>query len=112
METVEEKVKPTAQSAFEQAGEHIHETMQQASRAASVAADTLGDNLGAARRAVKRGGYAAAELYYDAKRQVQRNPLETVIASFAAGIAAANVLGWMMRRHRHCCSTEKRNEVR
>ena len=112
MEPLEEKVKPAVQSAFEHAGEHVNETMHQASRVASAAADTVGDGIDAARRAAKRGGYAAAEMYYDAKRQVQRNPIETVVASFGAGLAAATVLGWIMRQRRHCCRAEKRDEVR
>jgi len=73
---------------YEQTSEQIGDTIHKASRAAASAAEVIEDGVGAAKRAVKQGGYAAAELYCDAKRRVQRNPVEAVVATFAAGIAA------------------------
>ena len=90
------------QSMFEQMGEQIDETAHKASRAASAVADALEDGVGAARRAAKQGCYAAAGLIDDTKRRVQRHPIETVVATFAAGIVAGTAISWMMRRGRQC----------
>jgi hypothetical protein len=88
------------QQTSEQIGETIHKASRAATRAASSAAEAIEDGVGAARRAVKQGGYAAAELYGDAKRRVQRNPIETVVATFAAGIAAGAAIIWVIKRKR------------
>jgi hypothetical protein len=90
------------QSVYEQASEQIGETIHKATRVASSAAEAIEDGVGAARRAVKQGGYAAAELYGDARRRVQKNPTEAVVATFAAGIAAGAAISWMMKQ-KHCC---------
>jgi ElaB/YqjD/DUF883 family membrane-anchored ribosome-binding protein len=95
-----------AQSMFEQAGEQFSDTAHKASRAASAVKDALEDGVGAARRAAKQGRYAAAELIDDTKRRVQRHPVEAVVATFAAGIAAGTAISWMMRRRHHCNTTE------
>jgi hypothetical protein len=91
------------QSMYEQTSDQIGDTIHKASRAASSAAEAIEDGVGAARRAVKQGGYAAAEFYGDARRRVQRNPIEAVVATFAAGIAAGAAISWMMKPKR-CCN--------
>jgi ElaB/YqjD/DUF883 family membrane-anchored ribosome-binding protein len=87
-----------AQSVFGQAGDQIADTAHKASRAASSVVDALEDGVGAARRAAKKGGLAAAEIFDDTKRRVQRHPIETVVATFATGIAAGAMISWMMKR--------------
>lgn len=99
------------QSRFEQTSEQIADTMHKASRAASLAVEAIEDGVGAARRAVKQGGYAAVELYGDTKRRVQRNPIEAVVATFAAGIAAGAAISWMMKRKRRCICAETSDRV-
>jgi ElaB/YqjD/DUF883 family membrane-anchored ribosome-binding protein len=98
-----------AQSMYEQTSEQIGDTIHKASRAASSAAEAIGDGVGAARRVVKQGGYAAAELYDDAKRRVRRNPIETVVATFAVGIAAGAAISWMTKR-KQCCNCADTSE--
>ncbi len=95
------------QSAFEQTSEQITDTIHKASRAASSAAEAIEDGVGAARRAVKQGSYAAVELFDDAKRGVQRNPIEAVVATFAVGIATGTALSWIMKKKRHCCCADR-----
>ena len=99
------------QSMFEQTGEQIADTAHKASRAASAVADALEDGAGAARRAVKQGFYAGAELLDDTRRRVQRHPIEAVVATFAAGIAAGTAIGWMARRRQPCCKADARENV-
>jgi ElaB/YqjD/DUF883 family membrane-anchored ribosome-binding protein len=100
------------QSVFEQTGEQLADTAHKASRAASAVADALEDGVGAARRATKRGGYAAAELLDDTRRRVQKHPIEIVAATFAAGIAAGTAIGWMMRRRCSCSKADAREKLR
>ena len=99
------------QSVYEQTSDQICDTIHKASRAASSAAEAIDNGVGAARRAVKQGGYAAAEFYGDARRRVQRNPIEAVIATFAAGIAAGAAISWMMKQKRYCNCAETRERV-
>jgi ElaB/YqjD/DUF883 family membrane-anchored ribosome-binding protein len=87
-----------AQSVLKQMGEQIDETARKASRATSAVADALEDGVGAARRTAKHGTYVAAEFLDDAKKRVRRHPIETVVATFAAGTAAGAVISLMMRR--------------
>jgi ElaB/YqjD/DUF883 family membrane-anchored ribosome-binding protein len=87
-----------AQSRLEQMGEQIDETARKASRAASAVADALEDGVGAARRNAKHGAYVATEFLDDTKKRLRRHPTQTVVATFAAGIAAGALIGLMMRR--------------
>jgi ElaB/YqjD/DUF883 family membrane-anchored ribosome-binding protein len=89
-----------AQSVLELVGEKAAEAAQKASRAAS-AADAVEDGVASAQRTAKQGGDAAAEFLGDAKKRVKRNPIETVAAAFAAGIAAGTLFRWMIKR-RQC----------
>ena len=89
------------QTVLEQMGVQIDETAHKASRAASVLADALEDGGGAARRLTKQGSHAAAELLAETKKRVQRHPIETVAAVFAAGIVAGAAIRWMTKR-RQC----------
>ena len=99
------------QSVLEQMGVQIDETARKASRAASVLADAIEDGGGAARRVTKQGSHAATELIDDTRRRVQRHPLETVAATFAAGIGAGAVIGWMMRHRQRCNCADVREKV-
>ena len=87
-----------AQSVLEQTGEQIAETARKASRAASAVADALEDGVGAARRVAKQGGDAAEEFLDDTTKRLQRHPIETVVVTFAIGVAAGLAIGWMMKR--------------
>jgi hypothetical protein len=87
-----------AQAVLEQMGEQINETARKASRAASAVADAIEDGVGAARRSAEHGVYVATELLDDTKKRVRRHPIETLVATFAAGIAAGAAISLMMRR--------------
>jgi hypothetical protein len=100
--------KTMAQSMFEQKSEQFTDTAHKASQAASAAVEAFENGVGAVRRAAKRGGYAAEELVMDARRRVQRYPVETIVATFAAGIAAGTAISWMMRRRKQCDSADMR----
>ena len=95
-----------AQSVAEWTGDQVAEAARQASRAATALADALEQSLGATRRIAKEGGDAAEELMDETIKRLQRHPVETVVATFAIGIATGITisaatgisLGWMMKR--------------
>jgi len=99
------------QSGFEKTGEQISDTIHKASRAASAAAEAIEDGVRAAKRTAKQGSYAAVEFLDDAKRGVQRNPFQAVLAAFAAGIGTCAAVSWMMKRKR-CCDHCNKSDTR
>jgi ElaB/YqjD/DUF883 family membrane-anchored ribosome-binding protein len=86
------------QSVLERTEDQIAETARKASRATSAVADAFEDGVEAARRAAKQGGDAAEEFMDDTTKRLQRHPVETVGATFAIGVAAGIVIGWMLKR--------------
>ncbi|MFZ0562179.1 MAG: hypothetical protein WAM43_11245 [Terriglobales bacterium] len=50
------------------------------------------------RRAAKQGGDAAEEILNDTTERIQRHPVLTVATSFAVGVTAGTVIGWMLKR--------------
>ena len=86
------------QSVLERTGDQIAETARKASRATSAVADAFEDGVEAARRAAKQGGDAAEEFMDDTTKRLQRHPIETVAATFAMGVAAGVLIGWMVKR--------------
>jgi len=87
-----------AQALLKQMDVQVDETARKASRAASAVADAVEDGVGAVRHVTQQGSHAAAELLADAKKRVQRHPIETVAAVFTAGIVAGSAIRWMMNR--------------
>jgi ElaB/YqjD/DUF883 family membrane-anchored ribosome-binding protein len=87
-----------SQTVLERTAGHIAESAHQASRATSAVADAIEDGLGVARRAAKQGGDAAEEFLNDTTKRFQRHPLLTVATTFAIGITAGTLIGWMMKR--------------
>jgi hypothetical protein len=86
------------QSVLERTADQITESAHQASRATCAVADAIEDGVGVVRRAAKQGGDAAEEFLNDTTKRLQRNPALTVAATFAVGLTAGAVIGWMMRR--------------
>jgi hypothetical protein len=86
------------QSVLERTGDHIAETARKASRASSAVADAFDDGVAAARRVAKQSGDAAEEFVDDTTKRLQRHPVETMVATFAMGVAAGVVIGWMVKR--------------
>ena len=86
------------QSVLERTGDQVAETARKASRAASAVADALEDGVGVARRVAKQGGDAAEEFIDDTTKRLQRHPVETIVTTFAVGIATGVLIGWMIKR--------------
>jgi hypothetical protein len=50
------------------------------------------------RRAAKQGGDAAEEFLNDTTQRLQRHLVLTVAATFAVGLSAGTLIGWVMKR--------------
>jgi hypothetical protein len=87
-----------SQSVVERAVDHIAESAGQATRATCVVADAIGNGVGAVRRAAKQGGDAAEEFLDDTTQRLQRHLVLTVATTFAVGVTAGTLIGWMMKR--------------
>ncbi len=87
-----------SQSVLERTAEQVTDSARQASRASRVVADAIEDGVAVARRAAREGGDAAEEFLNDTTQRVQRHPVLTVATTFAVGLAAGTVIGWMMKR--------------
>jgi ElaB/YqjD/DUF883 family membrane-anchored ribosome-binding protein len=87
-----------SQTVVERTADHIAESAHQASRATSAIADAIEDGVGVVRRAAKQGGDAAEEFLNDTTQRIQRHPVLTVATSFAVGVTAGTLIGWMLKR--------------
>ena len=87
-----------SQTVVERTAEHIAESAHQASRATSAIADAIEDGVGVVRRAAKQGGDAAEEFLDDTTQRLQRHLVLTVATTFAVGVTAGALIGWMAKR--------------
>jgi len=58
------------------------------------------DYVGAARRAMKRGRFAAEDLMDEAAHSIKQRPLQTVALTFGLAFGAGALLGWVTSRTR------------
>jgi hypothetical protein len=89
-----------SQTVVERTAEHIGESVRRASGATSAVADAIEDGVGVVRRAAKQGGDAAEEILNDTTERLQRHLVLTVATTFAIGVTAGALIGWMMKRSR------------
>ena len=87
-----------SQTVTERTSEHIAESARQASRATCAIADAIEDGVGVLKRAAKQSGDAAEEFLNDTTQRIERHPVLTVATTFAAGVAAGTLIGWMLKR--------------
>lgn len=87
-----------SQTVAERTAEHLAQSVHQASRATSAIADAIEDGIGVVRRTAKQGGEAAEEFLDDTTQRLQRHLVLTVATTFAIGVTAGTLIGWMIKR--------------
>jgi F0F1-type ATP synthase assembly protein I len=83
---------------LEKADEQVAESIRKLTRATSAMADAVDEGVSVIKHAVKRSGDAAEELMDDTTQRVKRHPIETVAATFTAGVLVGAFVGWLMSR--------------
>ncbi len=94
-------VERTVERTAEQIGksvEQIGKSVDRASRTTSAIADAIEDGVGVVKRAAKQGGDAAEEFLDDTTERLQRHLVLTLATTFAVGVTAGALIGWMMKR--------------
>lgn len=86
------------ETVIDKASEQIADKAHRASRATAAMTEAFEDGVGMAKRAVKHSCDAVEELMDDTEQRIKRHPVETIVASFAAGIFAGIMIGWFARR--------------
>ena len=88
-----------SQTVLDRTTERVSESARQASHAASAVADaTIEDGGGGVKRAAKQSGDAAEEFLDDTTQRIQRHPTLTVAVTFAVGLTAGALIGWIVKR--------------
>ena len=87
-----------SQTVVERTADHIAESVHQASHATSAVIDAIEDGVGVVKRAAERGGETAEEFLKDTTQRLQQHPVLTVATTFAIGLAAGTLIGWMLKR--------------
>jgi F0F1-type ATP synthase assembly protein I len=87
-----------AKDIFEKADEQVAESIRRLTRATSAMAEAIDEGVGVIKHAVKKSGDVAEEVMDDTTQRVKRHPVESMAATFAAGILVGAMLGWMVSR--------------
>ena len=87
-----------AENIFEKAEGQMADSIRRLSKATSSMADAIDEGVAVITKAAKRSGDVAEELMDDATQRVKRHPVETVAATFAAGVVIGGFIGWLVSR--------------
>ncbi len=87
-----------AEGILEKADAQVAESIKKLSRAASSMAEAIDDGVSVIKLAVKRSGDLAEEIMDDTTQRVRRHPVETMAATFAAGLVTGMFIGWIVSR--------------
>jgi hypothetical protein len=86
------------QTVVDRAAESIAESAHQSSRATGAIADAIEESMGVVRHAAKQGRDAGEEFVKETTHRLQRHLALTVAKTFAVGITAGTLFGWMIKR--------------
>jgi ElaB/YqjD/DUF883 family membrane-anchored ribosome-binding protein len=93
-----EGVLAMSESAVGRTSDFIAESATQASRPTRAITEAIQDGIGVVRRAAQQGGDAAEEILTNTTQRIKRNPVLTVVTTFAAGFVAGTLIGWAVKR--------------
>ena len=88
-----------SQAVVDRAADSIAEPDQRAARATGAIADAPEDGVRAVRHAPRQSYDVGEELSNEISHRLQRHLALTVAATFAIGVTAAALLGWMIKRN-------------
>ena len=69
-----------------------------------VVSDTIEDGMHTAKRAVKRGRYAAEDLMDETVYQIKQHPLRCTGITLGVGFGLGAIVGWFASRKAKSCS--------
>jgi ElaB/YqjD/DUF883 family membrane-anchored ribosome-binding protein len=81
------------------AGAQVAHIGLEAARMKGRVEHVMEDGVTAARRAVKRGRYAAEDLLDETSYRVKRNPLSAIAVSFCVGVGIGAIVIWIASRN-------------
>ncbi|HZS05379.1 MAG TPA: hypothetical protein VFD58_11135 [Blastocatellia bacterium] len=80
------------------AGAKVAQVGVEAERMKDTISNAVEDGVTAAKRAVKRGRYAAEDLIDEAAYRVKKHPLESAGVVFGIGLSLGIMIGWLIAR--------------
>jgi hypothetical protein len=86
------------------AGRLGYEVERMKTVATDAVSDTLEDGMHAAKRAVKRGRYAAEDLMDETIYQIKQHPLRSAGITLGVGFGLGAIVGWFAARKAKSCS--------
>lgn len=70
----------------------VEDALREASKMRSAVTDVVKDGVRVANHQIRRGRYAAEDLFEDARHAVKQRPVEAVSIAFVAGLLAGSIL--------------------
>ena len=86
------------ESVLEKVESQIADKSHRAARTTAAVTEAFEDGVGMAKRAMKHGCDAVEEVMDDTQQRIKRHPVESLVASFAAGTLTGILVGWLARR--------------
>jgi hypothetical protein len=86
------------------AGRLGYEAARMKAVATDAVSDTIEDGMHAAKRAVKRGRYAAEDLMDETIYQIKQHPLRCTGITLGVGFGLGAIAGWLISRKAKSCS--------
>lgn len=72
--------------------EVVEDALREASKIRSVVSDAVKDGVRTANQQLRRGRYAAEDMFEETKHTIKQKPVEAVAIAFAAGLLVGSIL--------------------
>jgi ElaB/YqjD/DUF883 family membrane-anchored ribosome-binding protein len=101
--TVKEVVKNNedrVKKVIDAGGEQLSQVGAEAAKLKEKAAQVMDESAETARRALRRGRYAAEDMVDETEYLIKRQPFESVAITFGVGLGLGALIGWLAGRNR------------
>ena len=78
----------------------VEDALREASKFRSTVTDVVKDGVRTANQQIRRGRYAAEDMFEEARHTVKRRPVEAVALMFAAGVLVGGLVACLARPRR------------